>query len=601
MKFAANVAGALSRRNFLCAGAAGTAALLLRHQPAAGATGQRPNVIVIMTDDQGYADFSCHGNPVLKTPHLDRLHDESVRFTDFHVAPVCTPTRGELMTGMDALRNGACTVPAGHNIVRREVPMMPQIFRENGYRAGQFGKWHLGDTWPDRPMDRGFEKCIWLHGHGVQSSIEFDNDCVDTRYLDGLEVRQSKRYNTDLYFEKAIAWMDARRQEPAPFFVYLATTAPHGPLWVLDSDAAPYRGKVSERAADFFGMIKNIDDNLGKLRAWLASAGLSENTLIVLLTDNGGTAGLDVYTAGLRKGKSSSYEGGHRAACFIHWPQGGFTHPRDVPEPTQVQDILPTLASLCGLQVPARAQFDGCSLDALLRNADAEFPDRKMVVQFGGRVRPQKWDGCVIWKTWRLVGENELYDVALNPGEETNIADANPEIMAALRAHYETWWAEVAPLANRYQPLMLGSAQENPVQLSSNTWEGEDADNPRRVAEGAGGPKGGPWNVEVMEAGTYRIELRRWPFHLACPLDAQVPDKTVSGRAIGLGANKAFPIAGAVLEYGSQRAEMAVSAGDLGAEFEVELDKGRSKLWGWFRDKNGKDLCGAYYAQVTRV
>ena len=165
------------------------------------------NVIIILSDDQGYGDFSCYGNPVLKTPALDKLYNESIRFSNFHVTPLCTPTRGELITGLDALHNKAMTVGTGRNILRRDIVTMPEVFRENGYRTGIFGKWHLGDNYPDRPMDRGFEKSIWFKGWGLLSEAEFDNDYYKTRYLDDIETKYSDKYCTDLWFDEAMKWM----------------------------------------------------------------------------------------------------------------------------------------------------------------------------------------------------------------------------------------------------------------------------------------------------------------------------------------------------------------------------------------------------------
>ncbi|GAB1474039.1 hypothetical protein MASR2M69_14800 [Bacteroidota bacterium] len=155
---------------------------------------QKPNVIIILTDDQGYGDLSCNGNPVLKTPAIDRLQRESFNFTNFHVAPLSTPTRGQLITGMDALRNGAASVLTGRNLLRRDLKTLPQIFKENEYSTGIFGKWHLGDNFPDRPMDRGFNKCIWHKGWGLLSEAEFDNDYYETRCLDSLKVEQSVEF-----------------------------------------------------------------------------------------------------------------------------------------------------------------------------------------------------------------------------------------------------------------------------------------------------------------------------------------------------------------------------------------------------------------------
>ena len=237
----------------------------------------------------------------------------------------------------------------------------------------------------------------------------------------------------------------AARKEP--FFVYLPTNAPHGPLWVPEKYADPYRGKVNADIAHFFGMIACIDENMGRLDAMLKESGLYDNTILIFMTDNGGTYGLPVWNAGMRGGKTEYYEGGHRVPCFVRWPAGGLRQPGDVGELTECQDLLPTLADLCGLRKPAAAQFDGVSLAALLHGKQQpELAERKLVVQFGmfetEYLGPTKWNCTVMWRKWRLVRGKELYDIATDPGQKTDVATRHPEIVKSLRDHYETWWAQ---------------------------------------------------------------------------------------------------------------------------------------------------------------
>lgn len=221
----------------------------------------RPNVIIILSDDQGYGDFSCHGNPILKTPALDKLNGESIRFSNFHVAPLCTPTRGQLMSGMEAMRNKASTVLTARGLMRRDILTMPEVFANNGYRTGIFGKWHLGDAYPDRPMDRGFEKCVWTKGWGLLSEMEFDNDYYQTRYLDSLDTCYAEKHCTDLWFDEAMAWMGEMAKEQQPFFTYLALNAPHGPFHSPEKNRKHYLGKVADdKVASIYGMVENIDE-----------------------------------------------------------------------------------------------------------------------------------------------------------------------------------------------------------------------------------------------------------------------------------------------------------------------------------------------------
>ena len=584
--------------------------------PLAAEPPARPNVIVLLTDDMGYGDLSCHGNPVLRTPAIDRLHDESVRFTDFHVAPVCTPTRSQLLTGLDALRNRACCVPAGRNIIRRDVPTMAEIFRAGGYRTGLFGKWHLGDTYPDRPMERGFEKAAWFHGWGMLSEIEFDNDCVNVRWMDGLEVRRDGRYCTDVWFEEAIRWMDERRKKGEPFFCYLPVNAAHWPTWVEEKYGELYRGKGKDVPEDFFGMIANLDDNVGRLEKWLTESGAKDGTLLVYMHDNGGTAGRKLYNAGLREGKGSTYDGGHRSPCFVRWPGGGLGAPRDVGAPAQIQDLLPTFIELCGLQPPAGARFDGRSLASALKDAKAVLPDRMFVVQYGGRIDPKKDDACVVWNRWRLVNGRELYDIVADRAQAKDVSAEHPDVVRKMADHYERWWAEAAPGPDEYVPVVIDPAKADPVLLTSNTWADVDVDNCNRVAAAEGGPRGGVWNLQVERAGDYEIELRRWPFHVDRPLTSAGPETTISGRPF-LKEVKRLPIAEARLSVNGEETGanpvperggssvapahgtgQGASDGALGIVFQVRLPAGRVKLQGWFRDAEGRELCGAYYAKV---
>ncbi|MBW3599978.1 MAG: arylsulfatase, partial [Planctomycetes bacterium] len=338
---------------------------------------ERANVIVVITDDQGYGDLSCHGNPVVRTPNLDQLYSESLRHTDFHAAPMCTPTRGQLMTGLDAFRNGAMNVSSGRTLLRRGLPTMADVFAASGYRTGIFGKWHLGDNYPFRPHDCGFHEALWFPSSHINSVPDYwNNDYFDDTYLHNGRRRKYDGYCTDIFFAEAIDWMKRQADQGQSFFTYLPLNAPHGPLFVPERYRRPVRERLSaaeaklpdlnpgQRASlvSFLAMIENIDENVGRLESFLADHGLRENTLLIFLTDNGSTFGPRYYNAGMKGGKTTLWEGGHRVPLFVRWPGGGFAPPRDVGELTQVQDLLPTLIDVCGLAPPADATFDGVSL-----------------------------------------------------------------------------------------------------------------------------------------------------------------------------------------------------------------------------------------------
>jgi arylsulfatase len=563
-------------------------------------TGSRPNVIVILSDDQGYADYSCNGNPALQTPALDRLCRENISFSNFHVSPYCTPTRGQLMSGLDALHNKAATVGTGRNTMRRDIVTMPEVFRENGYRTGIFGKWHLGDNYPDRPMDRGFEKCVWFKGWGLLSESEYDNDYYKTRYLDSITPVLSDKYCTDLWFDKAISWMDSMATSHQPFFAYIPTNAPHGPFYAPEADYQYYRDKVPDSStAQFFGMLRDIDRNVARLQQWLEEKKLMDNTIVIYMNDNGGTGGVDFYNAGMRGKKGENYDGGHRAACFMHWPGAHFGAPRTIGYAAEVQDLLPTFIDLLHLKTKGSPHFDGRSLGPVLKGQQGK--DRMFVVQYGGGVRPEQYFSCVVWNSWRLVGKDELYDISRDSGQQHNVSSAFPEVLKKMRSFYDSWWENLEAGIDQFVPIVVGAPQENPVVLTSDFWANGDYINTQwKVAQVAGKAKGGVWHVNVERSGKYLVELGRWPFHLHRRLDIAGPGKGVGGTRIRKG--KAVPIRSARFSVnGREPLILTNSDADFSNLFmELQLEKGSNTFQGWFCDQDGKAVCAAYYLRLTR-
>lgn len=566
--------------------------------PATAAVPAKPNIVIVMVDDQGYGDLSVHGNPVLKTPHMDRLHAESIRFTDFHAAPMCTPTRGQLMTGVDALRNGAMNVSSGRTNLRRDFPTMPEILAQAGYRTGLFGKWHLGDNYPYRPQDRGFQESIWYQSSSIPSAAGyFNNDYFDDVYLHNGVDRKFEGYTTDVFFREAQAWMKQQAARREPFFCYLPLAAAHGPLFVPDRYREPYR-QQAHRVASFFAMIANIDENLGRLDAFLRENGLHENTILIFMTDNGTATGDPVFNAGMRGKKIALYEGGHRVPFFIRWPAGKLRAAGDVAALTQVQDVLPTLLELCGVAKPAAARFDGTSLAGLVRDPAATLPDRKLTIQFSrmNDSRPKRGDAVVLWKRWRLVSDNELYDLATDPAQERNVIAQFPEVVTAMRAHYATWWAGVEPRVLEISPIHLGSARANPVQLSPCDWVDVFFDQQNQVRRTK---KNGVWSLFVEHAGDYEFSLRRWPIEADASITSAMPAyRGVDGEFVAGGA---FPVATAELKIGAELRQQAVTAEDKAVNFRVALPHGPVALQTWFRDSAGQEIAGAYYVYVRAL
>ena len=558
---------------------------------------QRPNVIVVLTDDQGYGDLSAHGNPVLKTPNLDRLHSQSVRFTDFHVAPMCTPSRSQLLTGRDAIDNGASFVCMGRSLIREELPTMAGIFRDAGYATGHFGKWHLGDNYPFRPQDRGFQETVHHGAWGITSLADyFGNDYFNDHYRHNGRIEQYTGYCTDVWFQEAMSWIRRQARAETPFFVYLSTNAPHVPLWVPQEYVDPYLGEVESRVAKFFGMIANIDENMGRLTGLLDELGIADNTIFVFAGDNGTAQGEAVFNAGMRGKKRSLYEGGHRVPLFLRWRAGRIGAPRDISALTHVQDVLPTLLDLSGVHAPAEAAFDGVSLAPLLRGTQQDLPERMLVVQYGGVFEKHR-DAAVMWDRWRLVNGKELYDLSNDPGQGSDVAGAFPDTVARMRAYYDAWWNELMPGAEAYQPIVVGARAENPARLSASDWNGVYCDNPRCVRGGQ--ELSGPWKIRVARPGRYRFSLRRWPKESGLALgDPAAPLQGMYGDLI---AGKALPIAAARLRVGDSEMQEQVSREAQEVVFEADLEPGETQLQSWFLDQEGGLLAGAYYVEVQRM
>ena len=594
---------------------------LLTLIPIIALPAQQPNVIIVMTDDQGYGELSVHGNPILKTPHLDRLHAESLRFTDFHVAPMCTPTRGQLLTGLDAAKNGAINVSAGRTLLRASLPTIADFFSDNGYRTGIFGKWHLGDNTPYRPQDRGFQESLWFPSSHINSVPDFwNNDYFDDSYTRNGKRRAYKGYCTDVFFREAMAWMKARASAGEPFFTYIPTNAPHGPWWAPEKElqrakealAGVSLPKMNARAREQFtgylAMIMNIDNNIGRLTAFLDDTGLTENTILVFLTDNGSTFGSRYFNAGMRGRKTELWEGGHRVPLFIRWPGGELGTPRDVEGLTQVQDLPPTLIDLAGLVTPAAPRFDGISLAPVLRGRAVVPGERMMVINYSrmpfGFDYPSpaspsimsREGAGVLWKRWRLLEDRELYDLAADPMQQNNVIEDHPEVAAKMRSHLDSWWTGVRETANEPQAVTIGSSAENPMMLTACEWLDVFVDQQGQIRRGV--RKNGYWHLDVAEAGDYEFELRRWPREADTPLAGGLPAVQLTAGDRGPGIR--LPITRARILVGGVTMSKAVEPDDVSAVFHAKLEPGRTLLHTWFDDKNSEAIAGAYYVYVRR-
>ncbi len=590
------------------------------------ATGEeRPNVIIVMTDDQGYGDLSCHGNPVVQTPHLDQLHSESVRLTDFHVAPMCTPTRGQLLTGTDAFYNRAMNVSSGRTLLRSGIPTMADIFATSGYSTGIFGKWHLGDNYPFRPHDRGFQEAIWFPSSHVNSVPDFwDNDYFDDTYRHNGGKKQFEGYCTDVFFSEAMKWIRRCADRDEPFFAYIPLNAAHSPHYVPDHYRAPVREALARQLhnfpnlptqrhdmlVSFLAMIVNIDENMGRLDGFLKDAGLRDDTLVIFLTDNGSTMGPHYFNAGMKGGKVTLWEGGHRVPCFLRWPGGELIESTDINELTHVQDLLPTLVDLCGLTASSSGtRQDGVSLAELLRGKAEKLDDRMLVVNYSrmpwdtkrptaiNRGTPRREGAAVLWKNWRLLEDSQLYDLESDYHQDKNVIAQFPEVAAKMSSHLDAWWDGVKEDVNRPVRVVIGHSAENPMLLTACEWFDVFIDLQKQVRQGI--LKNGIWHLEVAQAGMYEFELRRWPREADQAISAGVPEIQVTDGI--LEAGKALPIRAARIRIGGQTQSRIVSDADKAAVFRLELSSGLAELETAFLTADEEELCGAYYVYVKRI
>ena len=570
---------------------------------------QRPNVVLVITDDQGYGDISAHGNTVLKTPALDELHGESIRLTDYHVSPTCSPTRGALMSGHFTNRAGPWHTIMGRSLLFRGEATLGDVFADSGYRTGMFGKWHLGDNYPYRPEDRGFHEVVRHGGGGVGQTPDYwDNAYFDDTYFHNGKPKKFEGYCTDVYFDSAKRFIEDSVAREKPFFAFISTNAPHSPFHVADRYWKPYLEKgLSEREAIFFGMIANIDDNVGAIREWLEAKGLKENTLFIFTTDNGTANGENVWNSGMRGKKGSEYDGGHRVPFFLHWPKAGLMEGRDVAQLSAHVDVLPTLIDLCGLEAPTNYFFDGRSLAPLIFQLPTAWPDRYLVTDSQRVQDPVKWrKSSVMTQRWRLINGKELYDMTTDPGQEKDIAAERPEMVKKLRGNYEAWWKSIEPAFSKFADLVLGNPAENPARLTAHEWLSGNrgvAWNQGAVRAGkVGSGYPGKWAVEVESAGTYRFSLRRWPEESKAALDdALPPGEPVPGlQAFRETPGKALKFQSAFLKVGDQSADKPVSSGQEKVDFSMELPAGKTFIEAHFTTTEGEKMA-VYYIMVERV
>jgi len=539
------------------------------------------NVVLILTDDQGYGDLGCHGNKVIRTPNLDRLHGESTRFTNYYSSPLCSPTRSSLMTGRYSYRTGIVDTWVGLAQMRPEEVTLGEAFRDGGYRTALFGKWHLGDHYPMRAMDQGFqETLVFTDGAIGGLSDPAPNTYFDPVFYRNARPEQTRGYCTDIFFSEAMGFLERRRKQPS--FVYLPVNVPHGPLQVAERYAEPYRkAGMNEDTARVYGMIENLDENVGRLLAFLKAKELERNTLVIFTSDNGGW-GMDRYRAGLRDQKGSVYEGGIRVPFFLRLP-GRIRAGVDIDRIAAHIDVMPTALELCGVK-PPKTGLDGRSLVPLLNGSPTKWAPRTLFFQQSrpdpnGIDEPRLFTHCAArTQQYKIVmtaadpkqtytkaiseSETELYDISRDPGESRNLAAQHPDVVAGLRAEYEKWFQDVTTGLRNPVRIPLGAEDSNPVILTPQELRGPQApaapwNYTRAKAYWKSEPDGyGYWEVEVSRKGRYEFVTRLGTASLPQPLRA--------GKAR--------------LTCGPIQEEVPIAAGSESVRFVKQLKRGPARL-----------------------
>lgn len=567
--------------------------------------GEQPNVIIVITDDQGYGDLGCHGNPYIKTPNLDEFSHEAVNFSNFHVSTTCAPTRGSLMTGRHTNRINVFHTISGRSMLWEDEVILPQVLGINGYRCGMFGKWHLGDNYPYRPEDRGFHEVVRHGGGGIcQMPDYWGNDYFDDHYWHNGEPEAYKGYCTDVFFDEALRFIEENKEDP--FFCYISTNAPHGPLNVPEKYIALYEDvqEVPATQKRFYGMITNIDDNFKRLISYLEEKGLDENTVLIFMTDNGTAFGADVYDGGLRGHKGSEYEGGHRVPLMIRWPGGQLTGGREIDELVAHYDLLPTFVDLLGLDFDPVKPLDGMSVKPLLYDQNEGWPNRILYMDTQRLQNLVKYRHySVMDKDWRLVNGIELYQIEEDLGQKNNVIDQHPEVATRLAEGYEKWWQSFVDegVNERYAYIKAGTSHENPVRITSHdmltarlgfAWHQYGAVN---AIQG-----GGRWKVEVVEAGDYTITLRRYPVESGLSINAEFAAKEKPVRlekAMPASQNVGFKEAYLGIADYSKLAPIPEDAAQV--SFKMSLPEGKFDMEANLVDEKGT-IYPSYYVYIER-
>ena len=570
----------------------------------------KPNVIIVITDDQGYGDMGHTGNLIIKTPTIDKFAKEAISLTNYHVGTTCAPTRSGLLTGRNCNRNGVWHTIMGASILNREEVTIANVFEDSGYKTGMFGKWHLGDNHPFAPEDRGFQEAFYHGGGGVGQTPDFwNNDYFDDTYYRNGTPEKVEGYCTDVWFDEALKFIENKKDDN--FLCYLSLNAPHSPYNVPKKYYDLYKDENSllETQKRFYGMITNIDDNFSKLLKRLEELKIADNTIVIFTTDNGTSNGFKVdkktnevygYNAGMRGTKASEYDGGHRVPFMIRWPDGKLEAGKSLEGLTAHVDMLPTLTSLAGVNFSSEKEMDGMDISEYLLGKTTS-KDRFLVTDTQRVPWPVKGkQSCVMNEEWRLVKGTELYNTLQDPGQKTNIAEAHPERVADMNAFYEKWWSSVIA-ETHFSTIDLGlETQEIITCHDARTIDFFPPWNQRLIREGKA-MKPASFYVNFTKPGNYKFHLSRWPLESGLALgDASTDERkaTISTDARIYGNSMQFKKA--FVKVGDQETSVLVDNKKHAATLEMEVKKGKTELVTYFTLQNGEQT-NAFYITIEKV
>jgi arylsulfatase A-like enzyme len=541
---------------------------------------QPPNILLILTDNQSYYELGCNGHSIVQTPNIDKFASEGVVFDHFYASPFCSPSRAELLTGKYALRLGIHNTIGGVSFIAASEPLLPGYLKKEGYTSGVFGKWHLGNEYPYNPLYRGFERSFIHDGGGIgQLPDYYGNTHINAHYNNNGEIVPSNGFSSDVLFRKAKNFIEENKDDP--FFCFVSTPATHAP-WqahpkkLKELEQRGVKGDNKEMA--LYSMIENIDDNVGEILKYLDNSGLSENTLVIIATDQG------MRYRGLSNPPPEKdfglpdhvFDRRHHVFCMMQYPgltKSSFT----IKNLTGIIDIPPTILDVCGIPVPKT--MDGKSLKSLLTGNDNDWDnDRTIIIQCPRqRKRAKNRNVSVKTRKWRLINGKLLFDAEDDPYQLSDVSNQYPKVVDSLNAIYADFWKGLPSEKDVLPRHFIGAKEAPEIRLNAMDWY--LGDSPWTQAQIGKIGYQGTWAVDVVNPGRYQFELRRYPRETSKPIEATH----------------------AVIKVGDAMAETPLKRSENRAVLNMALDKGSYELQTLFKDEksSGKtEEWGTYFVYV---